>query len=320
MNRRFSQHLFKMKQQRLRRVFRAAQLLQAVARGFLARRVYEPTLETRRVLWLERMQREAALRDQCAVRIQAFWKGYHARCIHGPELSALREARILENLKAKQELDRKLNVMATTVQANVRGYLVRKEYISELRKRMDRWREERDHKIHTAATKLQASWRGYITRERTRQLLLERRRERRAAEERRHRAAVVLQAYWRMQSCRMQFLQQRKSNKVTRPVCDKPSNEVTSPSGVGRLTVTKRLESALKLTSTPSQPCSIHTHSANQGSAAEEGEGYNEEVVEEEELAMRRLETSRQREETAARQARTRMGQVMLHQEKEKVM
>ena len=79
---------------------------------------------------------------------------------------------------------------------------MRKIYAPVLREIMSVWKEDRSHRRNLAATKLQACWRGHSERQRTGQWLMEEKRMKKAVEEKQQRAACVLQAYWRMHSCR----------------------------------------------------------------------------------------------------------------------
>lgn len=205
--------LLHLKQLRLQRQYRAAQLLQAIWRGFSVRRVYGHILVAKRVLRIERMKRESIKKYQCAVHIQAYWRGFKVRCIYGPVLSSLREKRLFKALLLKEEQDKLFNKMAMHIQAMWRGYLVRKEYRSMLMKRMVEWQLEKNRERHISATKLQACWRGFSCRQKTRKWLLEQKMQKRIFEEQQARAAQA------------QVL------------------------GSGKLTVTRRLQSALILKS-----------------------------------------------------------------------
>ena len=329
----YSDKLQLLKKQRRGRKLRAVQLLQAVWRGCLTRKQYIPLLEALRQ---EKMQREAKLRAQCTTRIQAVWKGYRARCIYGPVLSQLKEKRVHEMLRMKEELNKQLNAMASIIQATWRGHLVRRVYTPLLRERMERWREERCHKRSQAALRLQACWRGHSERQRTKRWLIEKRREKRALEEKRRRAACVLQAHWKMHCCKKRFIQQRKSRaKPSLPESDRTTS--CSPRSSGRLTVSKRLESALSFKSAKvaavvpsdfgtSTPTNSYTGSESQSGAADESgggglrnDGECEKMVQQEQQALSTLQTSRSRGESAAHQARINMSHAMGHWKAEKV-
>ena len=316
------QHL---KQHRLEKMFRSAQLLQSLWRGFATRKKYGPVLETRRALRQEKLRREAEIRNQCATRIQALWKGVRARRIHGPALYAIKEERLREALRMKEELNCTLNAKAGIIQANWRGHFVRKTYTPLLRERMRIWREERSKRRNFAATKLQAHWRGHCERQRTGQWLVEEKRKKRELEEKQQKAACLLQAYWRMHCCRKHFLQHRKSK--SNEVVSQPKR--TSPSPSGKLTVSRRLESALSLRShkittiIPKHRTTTNsdTTSTNEGLAFTTGDKGDKDggIVQQEEEALMSLQVSRQRETSAAQQARTKMTQAIMHLEAERV-
>ena len=317
----YGSQLKAIRQQRQQRVYISAQLLQSIWRGFATRKQYGPVLEAQRAL---RLQKEAEVRNQCATRIQALWKGFCARRVHGPALSGLKQERLLETQRIREELNRKLNANARIIQASWRGHYVRKTYTPLLRERMRIWREERSRRRTLAATKLQAHWRGHCERQRTGQWLLE---EKKKKVEKRHRAACVLQAYWRMYRCRKQFLQYRKSKsgEVSEPSsAEGPKRSSHSP---GRLTVSRRLESALSLKSHNAAPV-IHkqgtpySHRNSNGTSTHQGFGITveqDEIVQPEQQALMALQISRQRETFAAQQARIKMSQAMMHSEAERV-
>ena len=325
----YGEQLLNLKKQRLARVFRAAQLLQAVVRGALTRREHGPKLQSLKDLRKERLQQENILKNKCATKIQALWKGYRIRHIHGPEIIALKEKRIQEILAMNEELNRKLNAMATRIQAVWRGFSVRKVYTSVLRRRMEVWHEDRKRKRCQAATVLQAGWRGYSTRKSMKQWMTELRRERKAMEEERHKAACVLQAYWRMHSCRIKFLQQIKSNTLPHNLHGETCNTTTilqKPNMSGRLTVARRLESALELKSQVITTINTSRHAmqslTEQNVAMKSMESSDRErdrVFLEEENSLKLLQISRQKEECAAQQARIKMREIMIDRECETV-
>ncbi|CAI8005561.1 Leucine-rich repeat and IQ domain-containing protein 1, partial [Geodia barretti] len=326
----YGSQLEDLKQQRLQRVYRSAQLLQSIWRGFATRKQYGPVLEVQRALRLERLQKEAEVRNQCATRIQALWKGFRARHVHGPALSALKQERLLETQRIREELNHKLSANARIIQASWRGHYVRKTYTPLLRERMGIWREEMSHRRNLAATRLQAHWRGHCERQRVGQLLLEEKRKKKVLEEKRHRAARVVQAYWRMHCCRKQFLQHRKSKSsdVSEPSsAEGPKRSSRSP---GRLSVSRRLESALSLKSHNAAPvihkqgtlCSqrnSNTTSTHQGFGITV-ENEQDEIVQPEQQALMALQISREREKFAAQQARIKMSQAMMHSEAERAL
>ena len=326
----YGKQLYHLKQQRLQQVYRAAQLLQAHWRGFATRKKYKPVIEVQRALRQERLQQEAKIRNQCAIKIQALWKGFCVRRILQPTLSALKEKRISETLRIREELNRKLNSMASRIQTNWRGYFVRKIYTPVLRERMSMWKLKRKHKRNLAATKLQACWRGHSERQRTGQWLIEQKRMKKAVEEKQQRAACVLQTYWRMHCCRKQFLQRRKNknSEVSQSPSTKEHKTTShSPRGSGRLTVSRRLESALSLKSHIEKngagsiltSCGATTTKQQLRVTSGGKENEDKKVMQHEEQALASLHVSRQKEKHAAQQARIKIRQAMVHSEAEKV-
>lgn len=242
--------LSELKQLRLQKRFSAAQFIQAIWRGYSVRKSYGHVLEAMKEMRKERDREIALLQTQCAVRIQALWRGYSIRSVHGPTLTALRHMR-KESLKMKEEAERNRNLMATLLQAVWKGYLVRKKYgpmlINRMKELMKRLSDRREH----AATTLQACWRGLCARRRVKQVL-QLRNERIALDEQRKRAALVIQAHWRGRAS--------SSGRVSAKEVHQDSSagvEFSLDKGVDsdsiqstihdKLTVTKRLQSALRL-------------------------------------------------------------------------
>lgn len=245
--------LSELKQLRLQKRFSAAQFIQARWRGYSVRKSYGPVLEAIKEMRKERDREIALLQTQCAVRIQALWRGYSVRSVHGPTLTALRHTR-KESLKMKEEAERNRNLMATLLQAVWKGYLVRKKYgpllITRMEELMKRLSDRREH----AATSLQACWRGLCARRRVKQVL-QLRNERIALDEQRRRAALVIQAHWRgraSSSGRPKLVSAKEvhqdSSAGVEFSLDKGVDSDSIQSTIhDKLTVTKRLQSALRL-------------------------------------------------------------------------
>lgn len=250
--------LLDLKQRRLQRRFSAAQLIQARWRGYFIRKSYVPVLEAMKKKRKERDRKIALLRSHCAVRIQALWRGYSIRSVYGPTLAALRDERV----KTKENLERNRTAMATFLQAVWRGYLARRKYGPMLITRLEEWKQQRRYRRQYAATTLQACWRGFCARRRVKPQLLQLKYVRVALDEQRRKAALVLQTHWRRHgsrvSCRHKLMQKQccseevhqdcttcaivNVSSVDKDVSDAPSNTVH-----GKLTVMKRLQSALRL-------------------------------------------------------------------------
>lgn len=232
--------LLDLKQRRLQRRFSAAQLIQARCRGYFVRKGYVPVLRAMKKTRKERDRKIALLRSQCAVRIQALWRGYSIRSVYGPSLTALRDERV----KTKEEVERNRNVMATFLQAVWRGYLVRRKYRPMLITRLEEWKQRQGYRRQCAATTLQACWRGFCARRKVKSQLLHLKNMRIALDEQRRRAALVIQTHWRRRAsrvgCRHKLIQNESS--LDKDVSDTAPNTVH-----GRLTVMKRLQSALRL-------------------------------------------------------------------------
>lgn len=349
----------KLMQLRQQRAFRAAQLVQSRWRGFSVRRDYGPILKARREM---RKEKDRMSRYQCAAKLQALWRGYYVRCIHRPWLTVLREKRTQEALKMKHEMGKKFNLMATLLQAVWRGYVVRKKYGPMLSK-MEQWRKEISCKRYSAAARIQACWRGHSVRQRVRLQLLEWRNERRALEEQQEKAALVLQAHWRGHVTRARHsegLKQTANQSLIEEVqCSSTLNaasEVTQSKGnevqsaqysihcSAKLTVTKRLQSALKLRSqkgvqdddivtdvrseySTSQAAVIHVadvswvvSSGESSTSEEEGEAGKEGKIMRERQAMTSLVASRHWEEGLTQQSKIKMSNAVPYWEAEKVV
>ena len=239
------------------KIYKAALLLQASWRGFSTRRKFYPILEARRIWRKERGRQEEIIRNRNATMLQAHWRGYRIRCIHEPTLLALRKKRVKE---MKEEKSRKCNLFATLLQSLWRGYVVRKTYRPVLIKRMEESRKEIQHRRQNAAVRLQACWRGHCVRRRVMQLLLEQRNERRVLEKQ-QKAVITLQAHWRGHACRVkhtlqqcQLQQAHNTMEGTSPslkseACNDLDTLCMTSNSSGKLTVTKRLESALRFRS-----------------------------------------------------------------------
>ena len=224
------------------KIYKAAQLVQANWRGFATRRKFGPILEARRQWRKERVRREEITRN--AILIQAHWRGYRIRCIHAPTLTALRE-------KRDEEKNRNCNQFATLIQSLWRGYIVRKTYLPMLMKRIEETRKEIQHRRQNAAVRLQAWWRGHGVRQRVMLLLLEQRNKRRVLEEQ-QRAVKILQAYWRGHVCRVRHRKTLQQSQLQHAhITEEASfkSEACNGTSSSKLTVTKRLESALRFTS-----------------------------------------------------------------------
>lgn len=225
---RFSKQLLTLKLQRLQRINKAAQLLQAIWRGIATRKMYRPILEIHKA---NRIKEEAELKVRSATRIQATWRGYHARYIHGPALSVLNQKRIMEARRKEEEISRKLNSGARIIQATWKGQLVRREYVPILKEKMEKWRKERKQNRSKAAIKIQAHWRGVSERKRTKIWLEEQKKKRELFKH--NNAACVLQKYWRMHSCRKQL-----RNLISTPCNQSTSDCAVTPQelpGVSRI-------------------------------------------------------------------------------------
>ena len=232
--------LLHQKQLRLQGEFRAAQLIQAFWRGFSNRKIFASVLKAKQLLRIEKSRKETERMAECATIIQAHWRGYRLRCT---ALASLRKYRIL---KSKEELDRKFIVTVIVIQSLWRGYLVRKECHPVLIKRMVEWQKNRDRKRYIAAIKLQAFWRGCCIRLKVNKIYFEQRRQIKLLEEQQEQAARILQAYWRKYYCRSCPNQKTLQNNEC--LQEFSSAECTSGTS-GKLTITRRLQSALKLKS-----------------------------------------------------------------------
>ena len=323
----YHNELLHMKQLRQKRIFRAAQLLQANWRGLSNRKKYRPVLEARRVMRQQKLRQEAITRNLCATKIQTYWRGYHIRCAHGPAFAALSESLARKELLIHTESLK----MATILQAMWRGYLVRKTYRPILNERMKEWRKEMSHKKHFAAAKLQACWKGYCVRQKV-WPLLKQTDEQKTVNNQEERAAVVIQAHWRGHSCRSRYNQRIQHRLVSvrkdgiLPNLSDASNSNDLRSGSSRLTVTQRLESALKLRTVETEKITVPYKEDSQ-SASQTGGMFGGEVLspitsnvqENEEVELMGNGNLTLRHQGVAPQPRSRVRYAMTHRDSGKV-
>ena len=353
----YKDHLDAVRFRRVQQRSRAAHLLQAMWRGFVVRKIFGPKLEARREKRRE-LERKRAMqveraKNRSAVKVQAHWRGYRARCIYGPILSALREKRIEEKARRQTEAERMYHHRATVLQAIWRGRVIRKRYGPVLSSRREERMREKVRKRHRAATSIQACWRGHWVRQRIMPQLLAGR-----SEQNRQTTPVEgaqIDEIIKDPSHSLKGVQAKVLIKQETSSTIVGGSQGQNPSrGSRKLTVTKRIQSALRLQEERRRTapetsdagnlnctlermgCDLTCQVDGSGSEEEEKEEEKEEEEEEEEeekeeagvrvqevaeeqKAMTSLIASRKREEGLAQQSRIRMSMVMTHWDAEKV-
>ena len=122
----------------------AATTIQANVRGWISRRVYVPKLE-------ERKEKKKKWLCCQLTHIQAHARGYLVRCYCARKMKEVQEKRRVQFRSA-----------VCYVQAQARGYLIRKKYLEQLQ--LLRKRREQHKKLVILIPVLQANCRGYLLR------------------------------------------------------------------------------------------------------------------------------------------------------------
>ena len=307
--------------------YKNATTLQAHWRGYRLCLIYTPILRALREKRIEETKRKEAneeiLHNYQATILQANWKRYKVCKKYGPALLSMKEKRVNEGI-------RKQNRAATRIQAYWRRHTIQQKIRSQMmaiRSEQKRKKEER------AAEVLQAHWKGYVARMKYSAL----RKEKSNAitnsveyEDTKGREGYQPKSRENMENNINLFDNTGiLVNEVPASTLSINQYQAKSPSsGVGKFTVMKRIQSALRM-----QEHKERTHteierdnfalnqqsdeSENSESADEDSEMIRPLMLEEEKMSS--LIASREREERVAEQSRDRMTRVMTQRHAEKV-
>ena len=293
--------------------------LQAHWRGYRLRLIYTPILRSLKEKRIEETKRKEAKKERLhnyqATILQANWKGYQVRKKYGPVLLFMKKRQMNEGI-------RKQNRAAAHIQAYWRRYTVRQKDRSQM---MATKSEQNRIKKERAAVVLQARWKGYVVRMKYSALSKEKCNAITNSvedEDTRRREECWDESRENMENSITLF------DNTSILVNEMPASTISinqyqakSPSsGIGKLTVTKRIQSALRMQEHKEE---THTkiwrvgpavsqksdHSENSESADEDSRMIQPRMLEEEKMYS--LMASREREERVAKQSRDRMVQVM---------